>query len=114
MALRHQKEKLTIDERQLKGGALVLRAINHKLRRRIIILLHERGTLTVKEIYSKLRLEQSVASSHLAILRNAGFINVKRESRKAFYSVNYSRLAEVHDLVAALLCTNNRNGNKPL
>ena len=54
--------ELTLDIIQLKKAALVLRAINHKLRQQIMKLIYQNGKMTVTEIYIKLRLEQSVAS----------------------------------------------------
>jgi|SRR5215203_1700137 len=94
---------LKIDVLQLKKAALVLRAVNHKLRQQIMKLLHQNGRMTVTEIYVKLRLEQSVASQHLAILRKAGFVDTVRDGKFIYYSVNYERLAEAHDFAKQLL-----------
>lgn len=95
--------ELKIDVIQLKKAALILRAINHKLRQQILKLIHQHGKMTVTEIYVKLRLEQSVASQHLAILRKAGYVNTLRDGKFIFYSVNYSRLDQVHSIVHDLL-----------
>ena len=57
-----------VDFLNLKKGALILRALNHKLRQQIIRLLDENKKLTVTEIYVHLRLEQSVASQHLPVV----------------------------------------------
>lgn len=94
---------LKIDVLQLKKAALVLRAVNHKLRQQILKLVHQNGRMTVTEIYVKLRLEQSVASQHLAILRKAGFVNTLRDGKFIFYSVNNKRLEEVHGYSNQLL-----------
>jgi DNA-binding transcriptional ArsR family regulator len=94
---------LRIDVIQLKKGALILRAVNHKLRQQILKLIHQNGKMTVTEIYVKLRLEQSVASQHLAILRKAGFVNTLRDGKFIYYSVSYDRLTQVHDIVHELL-----------
>jgi DNA-binding transcriptional ArsR family regulator len=59
--------------------------------------------MTVTEIYVKLRLEQSVASQHLAILRKAGFVNTVRDGKFIYYSVSKERLVEVHDFSQQLL-----------
>jgi DNA-binding transcriptional ArsR family regulator len=94
---------LKIDLLQLKKAALILRAINHKLRQQILKLIHQKEKITVTEIYVKLRLEQSVASQHLAILRKAGFVTTTRDGKFIYYSVNHQRLTEVqrfaHDLL---------------
>ncbi|HEU4472981.1 MAG TPA: metalloregulator ArsR/SmtB family transcription factor [Flavisolibacter sp.] len=95
--------ELRIDVIQLKKAALILRAVNHKLRQQIMKLIHQNGKMTVTEIYVKLRLEQSVASQHLAILRKAGFVNTVRDGKFIFYSVNYDRLDQVHGIVHDLL-----------
>jgi DNA-binding transcriptional ArsR family regulator len=58
----------------MKKSMLILRALNHKLRQQILKLLDEKRKVTVTEIYIELRLEQSVTSQHLAILRRAGLV----------------------------------------
>ena len=85
--------ELKIDVLQLKKAALVLRAVNHKLRQQILKLLHHHGKMTVTEIYVKLRLEQSVASQHLAILRKASLLEWKEKFPYTIYSINKKVLA---------------------
>ena len=53
-----------MDYLKIKKAALVLRALNHKLRQLILKTIDEHKRITVTEIYVKLRLEQSVASQH--------------------------------------------------
>lgn len=97
------KEDLKIDVIQLKKAALIFRAINHKLRQQIIKFINQHGKITVTQIYVKLRLEQSVASQHLAILRRAGFVTTERDGKFIYYSINHDRLAEVHKVALDLL-----------
>lgn len=97
------KDDLKIDVIQLKKAALVFRAVNHKLRQQIIKFINQNGKITVTQIYVKLRLEQSVASQHLAILRKAGFVITERDGKFIYYSVDKNRLAEVHKLAQDLL-----------
>ena len=96
-------EQVTIDLLNVKKAALTLRALNHKLRQQILKLIDEQGKMTVTEIYVKLRLEQSVASQHLAILRKAGFVTTTRDGKFIYYSVNTSRLGEMNRFVEELL-----------
>ncbi|HEV7334051.1 MAG TPA: metalloregulator ArsR/SmtB family transcription factor [Flavisolibacter sp.] len=97
------KDELKIDPIQLKKAALIFRAINHKLRQQIIKFINQNGRITVTQIYVKLRLEQSVASQHLAILRKAGFVTTERDGKFIFYSVNHDRLNEIHKVASELL-----------
>ena len=94
---------LKVDLLHSKKAAMILRALNHKLRQQIVKLIDEHQKMTVTEIYIKLRLEQSVASQHLAILRRAGIVATTREGKFIFYSVNYTRLAEVVGFVETLV-----------
>lgn len=94
---------LKVDLLNVKKASLVLRAINHKLRQQILKLIDEQGKITVTEIYVKLRLEQSVASQHLAILRKAGFVNTERDGKFIYYTINTNRIEELNQFVETLL-----------
>ena len=94
---------LKVDLLNVKKASLILRAINHKLRQQILKLIDEQGKITVTEIYVKLRLEQSVASQHLAILRKAGFVKTERDGKFIYYTVNSARLEELNQFVEELL-----------
>jgi DNA-binding transcriptional ArsR family regulator len=69
----------------------------------MIKLIDEKQKIVVTEIYVKLKLEQSVASQHLAILRRAGIVTTQRDGKFIYYSVNYPRVQEVVDFVEQLL-----------
>ena len=84
-----------VDFLNLKKASMILRALNHKLRQQIVKLVDENKRLTVTEIYVRLRLEQSVASQHLAILRRAGIVRTERDGKFIYYSVNYNRVDQV-------------------
>src|SRR5260370_2458969 len=92
-----------VDCLNVKKGHLHLRALNHKLRPPIQRLLDENKKLTVTEIYVHLRLEQSVASQHLAILRRAGIVKTQRDGKFIYYIINHDRLSEIMKCVDALL-----------
>jgi ArsR family transcriptional regulator, arsenate/arsenite/antimonite-responsive transcriptional repressor len=55
------------------------------------------GWLSVNEIVEKLnvsqRLSQPTVSHHLAILREAGLVNVREEGKQTFYTLNQERIA---------------------
>jgi DNA-binding transcriptional ArsR family regulator len=92
-----------VDFIQTKKSAAILRALNHKLRQQMIKMLDESDQMTVTEMYVKLRIEQSVASQHLAILRRANIVSTTREGKFIFYSVNYKRLAEITAFIKELV-----------
>lgn len=94
---------IKLDYNVLRKSVLILRAVNHDLRQKMIKLLEDEGRMTVTEIYVKLRLEQSVASQHLALLRRAGIVATQREGKFIFYSLDKERIAEVARLLDELV-----------
>lgn len=93
------RKKTQLDYTRLRKVVLVLRALNHELRHKIIELLHKNDELPVTQIYQQLRMEQSVASQHLAILRRAGVVGTERRGKYIFYSLNEERIDEVKRLI---------------
>ena len=87
-----QPDGAIIDYYLAKKASLVFRALNHKLRQQIIKVVHEKSKVTVTELYVYLRLEQSVASQHLAILRRCGIVKTKRDGKCVYYMINYDRI----------------------
>jgi DNA-binding transcriptional ArsR family regulator len=103
LQLSNGKAPLKVDLLHSKKAAMILRALNHKLRQQIVKLIDEQQKMTVTEIYVKLRLEQSVASQHLAILRRAGIVITTREGKFIFYTVDYNRLEQINLFVEQLV-----------
>ena len=75
------------DQLILKKAKDKIRALDHPLRQTILnLIVKNKNILNVTDIYVKLKLEQSVASQHLATLRRARFVNTKREGKQIFYN----------------------------
>jgi ArsR family transcriptional regulator len=49
--------------------------------------------LSVNEIVEQLNVTQPTVSHHLAILREAGLVQVREEGKQTFYALNQERLA---------------------
>ena len=97
------KGEIKLDYNILRKAVLVLRSVNHKLRQSMIKLLEENDEMTVTELYVKLRLEQSVASQHLAILRRAGVVGTRREGKFIYYALNNDRISEIAGMIDELV-----------
>lgn len=81
---------------------MILRALNHELRQQIIDLLYKEGSLNVTDIFVNLRVEQSVASQHLAILRKANIVVRERKGKFIHYDVDRDRLKRINELVSRI------------
>ncbi len=93
----------SLDFLSIKKVNLIFRALNHKLRQQIIRLIDKQGKVSVTEIFVELRLDQSVASQHLAILRRAGLLLTEREGKFMYYKLNQARLEMINQMVVDLL-----------
>ncbi len=49
--------------------------------------------ISVGDIVEKTNVSQPTVSHHLAILREAGLVNVRHEGKQTFYSLNQERMA---------------------
>lgn len=97
------KTGVQIDYQLTYKAAQIARAFNNSFRKRILDLLNNKGTLTVTDIYVTLRLEQSVVSQHLAVLRKAGIVKTERENKLIHYTLNKIRIRQLHQLFAEII-----------
>ena len=92
-------------EKDLAHAVSILRAIAHPLRMQLIeYIAHNRNT-NVNKIYNTLKLEQSVTSQHLKVLRDAGLVITERIGKFIYYSVNYALLAAIEKSVNEFLAS---------
>lgn len=94
-----KNKPITISNESLYSAALALRAINNPLRKKIIDFVNANPGTPVKQIYASLKLEQSVVSSQLAILRKSNFLIGSRDGQSIKYSVNEDRFNQINELI---------------
>jgi ArsR family transcriptional regulator len=87
---------MTID---YENDSALLKALGHPVRLQIVqgLLNHECNVNTIVE---KLGIPQSTASQHLAVLKNQGILQVRKEGVKICYRVNDARVAALFKVLA--------------
>lgn len=90
--LKSKKTYFDVDQGKLDRSAEVMRALAHPLRLTIIDFIDKNKVINVNKIYNTLKLEQSITSQHLKILREAGLVLTRREGKFIFYSLNYEAI----------------------
>jgi DNA-binding transcriptional ArsR family regulator len=78
----------------LTGMATTFEVLAEPTRRRILDLLLERSR-PVGELVGVLGLSQPGVSKHLRVLRDGGFVAVRRDAQRRIYEVSPEPLAEV-------------------
>lgn len=81
-----------INEQKLRTSSDVLRAIAHPLRMRILEFIDQNDMINVNKIYSSLKLEQSITSQHLRILRQAELVETERRGKFIHYRLRYDKI----------------------
>lgn len=82
--------------------AKLLKVISEDNRLRILCLLKD-GERCVCEIYDNLDLSQNLVSSHLRILKDFELIDVRREWRRNYYSINKKTFKKFNLLLSNFL-----------
>lgn len=90
---------LSLNTQHLKSASLVIKAINHPLRLKLLKTLYQKKTATVTDLYQALDVLQPVVSQNLHMLLKAGYVTVVQVGRCRFYSVNTQRFNDVQRLV---------------
>lgn len=81
----------------------IMRALAHPLRLRMIDLLQTHQPASVQTIYTEMDIEQSVASQHLRILRDAGLVYTQRRGKFVEYLLNEPLLFRAGQVAAKLV-----------
>lgn len=85
-------ENFEFNTERIEKAAELLKAVAHSLRLKIIKLIHEKKEVNVNIIYNTLKIEQSITSQHLKVLRGVDVVHTRRDGKKIYYSLNYERL----------------------
>jgi len=87
-----RKTKVTFNNDKLQYSSDLMRALAHPLRLKILEFIDQNGTINVNKIYNTLKLEQSITSQHLKILREAGVLQANRDGKYIMYAIDYQRV----------------------
>jgi DNA-binding transcriptional ArsR family regulator len=93
----------TFHYKEITEAASIIRAVNHKLRFRILNLLAQNGPLNVTELRIWLKEDQSIVSQQLAILRRAQVVTNKKSGQEVYYTLNTPVMANLENFVYSLV-----------
>jgi len=77
-----------------------LKALSEPRRRELLLLLRDRGALSVGDMASKVDVTQQAVSLHLKVLQEAGLVEARREGTRHIYAVKPEGFKPVQDFVA--------------
>ena len=91
------KNKIDISPEKLEKASTMLKAMAHPMRVAILNLLNNGVRLTVSEIHTTLKIEQSTTSHHLGILKDKGVLKSERKGKNSYYFLKNENLKHIID-----------------
>lgn len=88
-----KRTKVTFQQEKLTVSTELMRALAHPLRLKILEILDQNRNIQVNQIYNTLKIEQSIASQHLRILKNAGVLVADKDGKYMHYTIDYQRVS---------------------
>ena len=89
----------------IERASRALKAISHPLRLKILCTLGE-NEVSVQEIVDQVGTSQSNISQHLAILRDKGILESRKDANRVFYRVADARLLQLVAMMRNVFCSN--------
>ncbi len=86
----------------LELHARVCKTMAHPIRLALLDALRD-GECSVGHLAEAVGVTQSLASQHLAVLRNQGLLNTRRNGTEVYYSVGYPKMIQACDLLREVL-----------
>jgi DNA-binding transcriptional ArsR family regulator len=85
---------------ELQAG--VCKTMAHPVRLALLEALRD-GERSVTDLADTVGVTQSLASQHLAVLRNQGLLTTRRSGTEVFYAVGYPKMIQACDLLREVL-----------
>jgi len=95
--------------RHADSAASLLKSLAHPARLLVMCRLVE-GEASVSDLQALGELSMSALSQHLAVLRDAGLVNTRREAQTIYYSLAESHALGVMNALHSAYCTPRRRG----
>jgi len=80
-----------------------LKAMSHPLRLKILCTLNDRE-VSVQDIVEQVGTSQSNVSQHLAILRDKGILNSRKDANRVYYRVGDARTLKLISMMRDVFC----------
>ena len=92
-----------VTNQALERASSTIRALAHPLRLKLISFIDQNRKINVNKIYRTLKIEQSVVSQHLRILREENLVLAERNGKFIYYSLNYPKIGHINDAIGKFL-----------
>jgi len=93
-----------LNQEEVERAANMIKAISHPMRLAILGYLGDGKQLSVTEIHTLLKIEQSTASHHLGILKDKGILASLRKGKNTLYYLKRKNLSTLVKCISECVC----------
>ncbi|MBK8402997.1 MAG: helix-turn-helix transcriptional regulator [Saprospiraceae bacterium] len=104
-----KKTKVSFNAVKLDYSCELMRALAHPLRLQILQFIDKQGIINVNKIYNALKIEQSVTSQHLSILKLAGVLQTEKVGKYVHCKINYECVYRAQQAVKNFIGTSKKS-----
>lgn len=98
-------DQLLNGDADIERASRSLKAMSHPLRLKILCTLGEQE-VSVQDIVEQVGTSQSNISQHLAILRDKGILNSRKDANRVYYKVGDARTLKLISMMRDVFCMN--------
>ncbi|WP_415879315.1 ArsR/SmtB family transcription factor [Methylomonas sp. TEB] len=99
-----KNDTILYDDNDINRAARCLKAMSHPLRLKILCVLGN-NSISVQEIVEQVGTSQSNISQHLAILRDKGILDYKKEANRVYYFIDDERVTHLIQMMRSVFCS---------
>lgn len=96
-------EHILYDDTDINRASRCLKAMSHPLRLKILCVLGDQS-ISVQDIVEQVGTSQSNISQHLAILRDKGILDYKKDANRVFYYIDDKRVIHLIEMMRTIFC----------
>ena len=101
--MEEHNEHTHYDDQDINRAARCLKAMSHPLRLKILCVLGDKA-ISVQDIVEQVGTSQSNISQHLAILRDKGILDYKKDANRVFYYIDDKRVIHLIAMMRSVFC----------
>jgi len=99
------KEAGEVNDQDLEQTSMVLKALSHPLRLKILCMLEDGSVeVAVQEIVVATGASQSNISQHLSIMKGKGLIKARKDGNRVLYHLSDSRMVVLFNMMREVFC----------
>lgn len=88
-----------VENINLKKAVELLRVVTHPLRLEILSFISQKKETTVNSMVEELRIDQSIVSQQIRLLKDMQLITGTRQGKFIFYKVDFEKIEKIKNII---------------